>query len=86
MAMSGPVLGDAIKAAIDALPPPAPGGMDAYRKQVFEAIGTAIVSHIQTYAAVNAQVTVTSVAGVTPGPGASGPGTGATVPTPGVIT
>jgi hypothetical protein len=35
-----------------------------------------IVTHIQTNAVVNSNVTVASVSGVLPGTGASGPGTG----------
>lgn len=67
MAMNGDALGDAIKAAVDALPDP-----KTDRTAIFRAMGNAIVAHIQA----NAQVAVTSVTGVTTGGGVSGPGTG----------
>jgi hypothetical protein len=68
MAMNGDVLGDAIKAAVDAV------GDKTDRQALFRAIGAAIVTHITTQAAVT--VTVTSVSGVTVGAGVSGPGAG----------
>lgn len=66
MALNGTALGDAIKAAVDAV------GDPTDRQAVFRAIGTAIA----TYLVANTQVVVTSVTGVTTGAGTSGPGTG----------
>jgi hypothetical protein len=40
------------------------------------ALGEAIIEYIQSNAIVNSNVIVTSVTGVTTGPGISGPGTG----------
>lgn len=68
MAMNGDVLGLAIKAAVQAAAAADPSDRDA----MFKAMGNAIVEHIRTYA----QVTVTSVTGVTTGAGVSGPGAG----------
>lgn len=42
----------------------------------WEDIADAIIEHIKTNAVVNSMVAVTSVSGVTTGPGVSGPGTG----------
>lgn len=67
MALNGDVLGDAIKAAVDALAQP-----PTDRTALFRAIGGAIVTHITE----NAQVLVASVSGVTVGAGTSGSGTG----------
>lgn len=39
-------------------------------------ISSEIINHIKTYAVVTSNVVVTSVTGVTTGPGVSGPGTG----------
>lgn len=66
MGMVGNDLGDAIMAAI--------GGdqSNADRIAAFHALGSAIVSYISGAAV----ITVTSVGGVTPGPGVSGPGIG----------
>lgn len=69
MAMNGGALGSQIKTAIEAafgVELPESSG-DAW-----DAIGNAIVAHIQA----NAQVVVASVSGVTTGGGVSGPGTG----------
>ena len=74
MALNGIVLGDAIKAAIDAAVASTPSASEAQRAAVWRAIGTAIVSHIQTQGTV--VVAVTSVSGVTTGVGVSGPGAG----------
>lgn len=67
MAMVGNDLGDAILAAVNAVPQP-----PVDRTAIYRAIGTAIVTYIQAHA----QVVVTNVGGVTPGGGTSGPGTG----------
>jgi len=68
MPMSGVTLGTAIEVAIS--------GLSDVQKQntalVWQTIATEITNHI----ADNATVTVTSVSGVTPGGGVSGPGTG----------
>lgn len=68
MALNGDTLGDAMKAAVDALS----DEDKADRVEVFRAMGAAIVAHIQAAAV----VTVTSVSGVTTGGGVSGPGAG----------
>lgn len=73
MALSGTVLGAALKSALTLTPNPGEA-MDAFRTRVFEAMGNTIVQHIVTNAQVIVQVA--SVTGVTPGPGVSGPGTG----------
>lgn len=72
MALSGDVLGLALKAAVDSVPVPPGGADDAYRQDVFKAMGAAIVSHITS----SAVVIVPNVTAVTPGPGISGPGSG----------
>lgn len=67
MPMNGDTLGAAIAGAINALP-------QADKEdivKVWKAVANQIVAHVQT-----ATVTVTSVSGVTPGGGVSGPGTG----------
>jgi hypothetical protein len=46
--------------------------MPAIARDVWDAVAEVIVEHIRN----NAQVVVASVSGVTPGGGASGPGTG----------
>lgn len=76
MPMNGIILGDAIRASVDA----AVAGLDpsdsaALREAVFRAIGAAVVAHVVA----NAQVIVVSVSGVTPGGGVSGPGTGTVI-------
>lgn len=66
MALNANTLGDAMKAAVDAV-------VDKTdRTAVFRALASAIVTHLTT----NAVVNVTSVSGVTTGAGVSGPGTG----------
>lgn len=70
MALVGTALGDAMKAAVDALS----DAQKQDRSAVFRAMGTAIVTYITTNAVV--AVNVASVSGVTPGPSPSGPGTG----------
>lgn len=67
MPMSANVLSAAIQAAIASIPEDG-RNHDA----VWDAIASAIITHIQT----TAVVTVASVSGVTPGIGVSGPGVG----------
>jgi hypothetical protein len=74
MAMSGDILGDAILAAVDAVPTP-PGAV-TFRRDLFRALAAAIVAHITTQAVVSTTVAVTNVSAVTPGVGVSGPGAG----------
>lgn len=71
MALNGNTLGDLIRTSVDAAIAATPSAGEAQRQAVFRAIGNAIVTHVLT-----AQVIVTSVSGVTTGPGTSGPGTG----------
>lgn len=66
MPMNGNTLGDAMRAAVDAV------GDKTDRQAIFRAIGNAITTHITA----NAVVAVASVSGVTTGPGVSGPGAG----------
>lgn len=68
MALSGAVLGEAMRAAIDGV------GDKTDRHALFRAMADAIVAHITANATLT--VTVVSVSGVTPGPGVSGPGAG----------
>lgn len=70
MAMNGNALGDAIKAALDAL------GPDPTKQAFWRAVGQSIVDHVKNNAVVTSTVAVTSVTGVTPGTGASGAGSG----------
>lgn len=72
MAMNGPTLGTELKAALDGLSDSDKGDRD----KVFEEMGKAIVSHIQSNAEITTSVSVTSVSGVTTGGGVSGPGSG----------
>ena len=67
MAMTGAGLAAAVKAAVAAIAPE-----DRDHDAVWNAVGDAIVTFIQT----NAVVTVASVSGVTTGAGVSGPGAG----------
>jgi hypothetical protein len=53
-----------------------PKGDNLSRQEIFEALADAIIKHIQSNAVITTTVTVTSVSGVTPGGGVSGPGTG----------
>ena len=69
MPLNGDILGALIKSSIDGV------ADKTDRDAIFKAMGAAIVSHIQTAGT----VVVVSVAGVTPGPGVSGPGTGTIV-------
>lgn len=75
MAMSGSVLGVALKNAMSISPNPGES-MEAFRTRLFAAMGDAIVAHITSFAQVSSNVVVSSVTAVTPGPGVSGPGTG----------
>lgn len=63
---TGDVLGDAMRAAIDAEPD------KTDREALFRALGNVIVAHVVA----NATVVVASVSGVTAGAAASGPGAG----------
>ena len=67
MPMTGSGLAAAVKAAVSAIPEE-----DRQYDAVWDAVGDAIINYIKA----NAQVIVTSVSGVTTGPGVSGPGTG----------
>lgn len=72
MALNGNTMGTQVANAIIALDP---GMTQAQKDQLttsWQSICAAIVTHITG----NAQVVVTSVSGVTTGPGVSGPGTG----------
>lgn len=72
MALNGNTLGDLIMTQVDLAVAATPQAGPAQRQAVFRAIGAAIVTHITT----QGTVVVTSVSGVTTGPGTSGPGTG----------
>jgi hypothetical protein len=74
MALNGTVLGDLMRAAVDAAVASTPAAGTAQRQAVFRALGDAIVAHITSAATVT--VTVASVSGVTVGAGVSGPGAG----------
>lgn len=74
MALNGIVLGDLIRANLDAAVAGHEAASEAQRIAIFRAIGEAIVTHITTAGTV--AVNVVSVAGVTTGTGISGPGTG----------
>jgi len=67
---TGDVLGMAMKAQVDAVPD------KSVRDDVWKAMGRAVIAHVIANGANAITVTVASVAGVTPGPSASGPGTG----------
>jgi hypothetical protein len=76
MPLSGNILSTAIKARLDA-----ELGMDlsnSYNKvsEFVDILSTEIINHIKLNAVVSSSVAVLSVAGVTTGPGISGPGTG----------
>lgn len=73
MAMNGTILGDAMMAAVDGAVIAHPTANADQRKAIWRALGDAIVTHVQ---GATVTVTVTSVSGVTTGPGVSGPGTG----------
>lgn len=72
MAMNGNTLGTEIDTAIRALSP----AQQLLPVEVWKAISSAIVNHITGNAQINTNVSVTSVSGVTTGPGVSGPGSG----------
>jgi len=73
MSLNGDRLGLAILSAVEGISLSNP--MTPTQKQdIFKAIGNQIVSEITSYAQVT--VNVTSVSGVTPGGGISGPGSG----------
>ena len=72
MALNGNTLGDLIMTQVDLAVAATPQAGPAQRQAIFRAIGAAIVTHITT----QGTVVVTSVSGVTTGPGTSGPGTG----------
>lgn len=74
MALDGNILGDAIRTAVETAVATQQTAGDAQRAAIWRAVGNAIVTHITTLGVVT--VTVPSVAGVTPGPGISGPGVG----------
>jgi hypothetical protein len=78
MALNGDALGLAMLAAMDAyvatLPDPKEDNYN--RADGFKELGKAIVAYIIANAIVTSNVVVTSVSGVTTGPGVSGPGTG----------
>lgn len=85
MALNGDLMGTEVLAAMDALTPNIQEGdtqetidskLASYRVELWKAICGAIVTHIQVNAVVTAQVTVTSVTGVTAGGAVSGPGAG----------
>jgi len=86
-------LADAMLAAIDGEPafgvaPHEGESMQTYRRRLKRAEVTAMWGYIETNARVTVApvVTVTSVTGVTTGPGTSGPGTGTSTDTAGTIT
>lgn len=75
MALNAASLSAEMKAAVDTAVAAALAGgdsIDSIRTDIFDALASAIVTHITT----NAVVTVASVSGVTTGPGSSGPGAG----------
>ena len=73
MAMNGTVLGTALRVAIDDAVRANRTANEAQRVAIWNAIGDAIVTHVRL---ATVSVTVTSVSGVTTGPGVSGPGAG----------
>jgi hypothetical protein len=73
MAMNGTVLGTALRVAIDNAVAANPTANETQRAAIWNAIGDAIVTHVRL---ASVAVTVTSVSGVTTGPGVSGPGVG----------
>lgn len=76
MALNGNTLGQEIWDALDAAGYP----MDPTALDVWKAVANAIVDHVTANAQVDtntsSNVVVTSVSGVTTGPGVSGPGAG----------
>lgn len=73
MVMDGDVLGAALLSAVDDAIALHPHAGTAQRAEIWRKIGNAIVTHVRL---ASVTVTVTSVSGVTPGVGVSGPGTG----------
>lgn len=74
MPMSGAALATAVKATLTG-----EGfvfGAGEMNTKFVDALCDALILHIQTFAIVSGPVVVASVSGVTPGPGASGPGIG----------
>ena len=89
MAMNGTVLGDAMYAAAGIASDPnlSTDEKNQIRTAYANIYGISIVSHITSLAQLSGLiVTVASVSGVTPGGGASGPGTGTAIGNPGSIT
>ena len=87
MPMNGDLLGQQMLAALDAAVAAHPKASDPQqRAAIWQGIGNAIVTHLQTFMVVNSIVTVASVSLVTPGVAASGPGTGTAVSPPGGVT
>lgn len=79
MAMDKDRLGDAIRAAVDAVTLAETGETPAssqFRIDMFRAMAEAIIGEITGYAEVATNVAVASVTGVTTGTGTSGTGTG----------
>lgn len=70
MAMDADAMGTAIKDAIDEVDD------KTDRTELFRAMASAIINHIQNNAEVATNVSVESVSGVTTGSGVSGTGTG----------
>lgn len=72
MPMNGNVLGDAMRAAIEAL------GSNPSKQDFWRAVGGAVVSHVTGNAVVSSTVTIPvgGVTGVTAGAGVSGTGSG----------
>ena len=77
MAMNGNSMGQEIEDAVEAaFGGSIPDTTKAKMVATYKAIATAIVAHIKSNMVVSSDVSVTSVAGVTPGPGVSGAGNG----------
>ncbi len=76
MAMNKTVLATAIKNAIKAKNSGITGASETQVVEYWEVICEEIINHIKANAVITCTVSVTSVTGVQPGGGASGPGTG----------
>lgn len=76
MALNGNALGDAVVTALEGVDPSMTDDQKAQLTSAWHAIGTAIVAYVTANAQVSSSVTVSSVSGVTTGPGTSGPGSG----------
>jgi len=74
MPLNPALLSVELMAAVDQATASTPQAGPAQRKAIYDGMAQAICAHIIANALVN--VTVVSVTGVTPGPGASGPGVG----------